>query len=928
MTFSKERWQRLNDLFHAAADLPPERRQAFLNIEASGDEELRAQLEGMLAQEAEANSRLSEVIGSVAAAATGANAWTERRFGPYRIVREIGRGGMGIVFEAARDDQEYRKRVALKIAPGWHNPEPAGQRFRRERQILAELEHPNIARFLDGGAEEGLPYFAMELVEGAPITEYCRKHTLSIRERVGLFLQVCSAVHYAHQRLVIHRDIKPSNILVSPEGVPKLLDFGIAKILEDQGGDTQTTIGRMMWTPDYASPEQVRGSSITTRTDVYALGLLLFEMLTGERGQLADSSSPLALDRSICETEIPAASRTAARLGDRIVAKLLEGDLDTILAKALQKDSGQRYGSVGELMDDIRRYLNGEVVQARPATLAYRTGKFVRRNRLPVIAGVVVAFTIAVGVTATLRQARRAERRFGEVRKLANTFLFDFHDRIQNLPGSTEARSFVVKTAINYLDSLSRDASGDNALLLELASAYHKVGVAQGDYLNPNLGQPKDAIASFDKAIHLAEQVLRTDPRNRTALRTLVESHTRKGDNLGNMLGSNAGTASLLKAMEYSRRLIAAGGAETADIKADARLHLTYGDNLVDLDPKASIAEYQKAIDTAEAAYLRTHDEMWRGIYPGTYHRMSRALEGLGDTPQAIALLEKGVAITERRLETDPQNTTNQMMMLALLSRLAGYLGDPQAFCVNAPGRALVYLQRVDKIVRQMIAADPRDVQALRLKVINDDKLSMLYTSLDPAESLRFATESVVGANRLIEMSPDNRTSLHLRAATLDQLANSYLIARQPNRSIATFKDALRAREAALRLDPSDLGTQEGLLWTQLGYGRALTSVGRGTEAESMLQVASEHADRLAKPRPDDLYFLKDQADVAEAIGDYNASRGDRSGALNRYQQSQQLWEKWAKIAAPNPFPKWNADRVRGKAAIVSADAGPAARHN
>ena len=346
MPLSKERWQRLMDLFETALEMPSEQRQAFLDAAAGGDAELRGQVEGMLAQEPLAGSRLSEVIGGVADTAALGNPWLERRFGPYRIVREIGRGGMGIVFEAVRDDNEYRKRVALKIAPGWHDPERVAERFRRERQILAELEHPNIARFLDGGAERGLPYFAMELVEGIPITEHCRSLGLSSRQRVDLFLQVCAAVHYAHQVLVIHRDIKPSNILVTPGGVPKLLDFGVAKILQDPSGDSGATTGRMMWTPDYASPEQVRGGSVTTRTDVYALGLLLFEMLTGQRGQVADSSSPLAFDRSICETELPPASRTAAQSGDPETARLLAGDLDTILAKATRKEPGQRYESV------------------------------------------------------------------------------------------------------------------------------------------------------------------------------------------------------------------------------------------------------------------------------------------------------------------------------------------------------------------------------------------------------------------------------------------------------------------------------------------------------------------------------------------------------------------------------------------------------
>jgi serine/threonine-protein kinase len=276
--------------------------------------------------------------------------------GAYRLVREIGRGGMGVVFEACRDD-EYRKTVALKVAPAWRDCETLGERLRHERQILAGLEHPNVARFLEGGSQDGVPYFAMEYVQGSPIGEFAQLRRWSVQARIELFRHVCAAVHYAHERLVVHRDLKPANILVTGEGVPKLLDFGIGKLLTPAPRDENTTAGMRLWTPDYTSPEQVRGGAVTTRTDVYLLGLVLHELLCGEKTQEADASSPLALDRSVCEIEPPPPSQSAAGRGDAALTRELRGDLDTIVAMALRKEPERRYGSAAALSEDLARYL-------------------------------------------------------------------------------------------------------------------------------------------------------------------------------------------------------------------------------------------------------------------------------------------------------------------------------------------------------------------------------------------------------------------------------------------------------------------------------------------------------------------------------------------------------------------------------------------
>ncbi len=319
-----ERWERLDTLFSQAVDLPAAERDAFVGRETAGDEELARELNGMLDHHGHAGERIAGLVERAAAAGSASAAWIGRHFGPYRIVREIGRGGMGFVFEAVRDDLEYQKTVALKVAPWYRDTPELRERFRLERQILASLEHPNIARLLDGGSAEGVPYFVMEYVQGESITDYCHAKHLDLAARIQLFAHVCEAAHAAHENLIVHRDLKPTNILVDESGSPKLLDFGIAKLIAPTADPSMTqAAGHAPWTPDYASPEQVRGRPVTVRTDVYSLGLVLYELLTGERAQRADVSSPTALERSICESEPRLPSLVAAATGDRKRARRL-----------------------------------------------------------------------------------------------------------------------------------------------------------------------------------------------------------------------------------------------------------------------------------------------------------------------------------------------------------------------------------------------------------------------------------------------------------------------------------------------------------------------------------------------------------------------------------------------------------------------------
>jgi TolB-like protein/Tfp pilus assembly protein PilF len=410
-----ERWQEVKALFEAALDRPPSDRAAFLG--AVADPETRREVESLLAAHREDNF-LEEGDGLRAAAAIAdETSHAGQRIGAYRIIKAIGEGGMGVVFLAERDDDTFEKQVAIKVARPGALSESAMRRFRQERQIIATLEHPYIARLLDGGTtSDGLPYFVLEHVDGVPIDAWCESHQLSARDRIRLFLLVCSAVEYAHAHGVVHRDLKPHNILVTRDGVPRLLDFGIAKEI-GAGADTAFTTPAMM-TPEYASPEQIRGEAASPAIDVYALGVLLHRLLSGGSPYRVRTGAPHELARAICEQEPERPSAILATKGDRTRAALVRGDLDSIVLTAIRKEPEQRYASVTALADDLRRYLDGRPVAARGNERVYRAAKLVRRHKGRLAAAIIVAISVAAAGWAVF-QTRDGPPSSTSVRTLA-----------------------------------------------------------------------------------------------------------------------------------------------------------------------------------------------------------------------------------------------------------------------------------------------------------------------------------------------------------------------------------------------------------------------------------------------------------------------------------------------------------------------------
>ncbi|MEZ4417095.1 MAG: serine/threonine-protein kinase [Gemmatimonadota bacterium] len=489
-----ERWAQVEALFQEAADLPADQRASFLQ-ERCPDPELRREVESLLQA---AGSQLTDAVASVKRASEdligSAAAGVEgRRLGPYRVGREIGRGGMGVVYLGERDDGEFERQVAIKVLPGALFSDEAMARFRNERAILAGLDHPNIARLLDGGATaEGVPYVVMEYVEGLPLDTYVREKGLDLESRIWLFLSICAAVQYAHRNLVVHRDLKPGNILVTEDGVPKLLDFGIAKLLTPEDELAAARTATRIMTPAFASPEQLRGERIGTPSDVYSLGLILYGLLAGELPYAEEDSTPAELSRRIAEEDprLPSTVASNARLA---------GDLDTIALTALRREPERRYGSVEALADDLRRYLTSQPIAARPPTWGYRSRKFVQRNRAGVAAAAaVVTLLVGFGVAMVVQNGRVSAQRDAAERaerqaERASEFLVNLFELAD--PNEVGGADMTALELLNRGTDLAREQLRDEpetrAAVLDMIGSVHAT-MARWDTARALLGEARD----------------------------------------------------------------------------------------------------------------------------------------------------------------------------------------------------------------------------------------------------------------------------------------------------------------------------------------------------------------------------------------------------------------------------------------------------
>jgi eukaryotic-like serine/threonine-protein kinase len=688
-----ESWQRVKSVLHEAMSLDRTVRAAYLEHLGARDSELRAEVESLLAAEQEADSRFLNVPAAAELETPPAkNRMAGQRLGPYRLLEEIGSGGMGEVYRAVRVDDEYQQQVAIKLVRAGVDAAFVGERLRAERQILATFEHPHIARLLDGGTTpEGVPYLIMELIDGQPITSYCDQRRLDTTGRLKLFLLVCSAVRYAHQHMVIHRDLKPSNILVTAEGSPKLLDFGIAKILE-RGAipvPAGVTINAFrILTPKYASPEQLEGATVLAASDVYSLGVILYELLTGVMPYRGDDRVVNNVVKEIFDPEpkrpstIVVRRKTAAdphgagtaRDGTRErLRRRLRGDLDNIILKALRKDLRQRYGTVEELAEDIRRHLEHLPVTARRPTLGYRASTFIARHKLGVAASTVIVLALAGGIAASTREAQiaeaqraRAVRHLNDVRKLANTLIFEIHDSIRDLPGAAGSRRLLLDTALQYLDRLSRDAAGDPVLQSQLAAAYERLGDIRGQPPDVTEQDYAQASQSYRRALSLREARLAAQPDD-VATRLAAASDYRALSRilLWQLNDAPGALASADRAIAHSLRLAAARPASRSAQLDLAQSELAEGYDLFVVRGDTSSAGSLLGSSIARLRSLLPAQPGERRIAPTlalAYLRAAEVLAYRRDYPAALSMSLSARSLLLSLIASEPTSAELQQL--------------------------------------------------------------------------------------------------------------------------------------------------------------------------------------------------------------------------------------------------------------------------
>jgi tetratricopeptide (TPR) repeat protein len=789
------------------------------------------------------------------------------RLGAYRVVREIGRGGMGSVYLAERDDDQFHKLVAIKVVKRGMDTEEVLGRFRHERQILAGLEHAYIARLIDGGTTpDGRPFFVMEKVEGQPVDVYCREHNLNLKSRLRLFVRICEAVSYAHSNLVVHRDLKPGNILVTAEGVPKLLDFGVAKLLDPDAdsGLTSTVYGAGPLTPEYASPEQVRGLPVTTSTDVYALGAILYELLTGTRAQKIDTRTPAEIERIVCETQPPRPSVASLTLR-------LDGDLDNIVWMAMQKERERRYQSVDQFAEDIRRYLEARPLLARRDSLWYRSLKFARRRRYALAAaaailaslvgGIVIAFSEAreakaarhaaeLNRDAAIGERQRAEQRLAQIVNLSNRSLSDVYGLMERLPGAVPARKELLSAMLDFLEKLSKEAGNDDRLKLSLAKAYLRLGNLQGDPDSPNIGDTAGALKSFQTASALLAPIppgaQSADATERLAVWADLQNQIAK---VYTEMGDRSDTIEILQSA--IRVVETSTAARRNPLRIRAALYLTLSRATFEL-PRALQYANTALQEAAAVARQFPQDSGIQILLSGTNTQVGYVHRLMGEPEAAVELYQESMRIRERLVRDHPNDILlRRYLKLAYehLASLQNSLGHPEI--------ARVYYKKAQPL-EEADLADPQNHSA------KFDYANYLFVvaavDVPPKglpESLATLRKAASIFGSLAAAEPGMERHDRALAVTSQYIGHRLLAMGKYAEALVEYRRAVELDGKLLLRDPRNQGLINEALAAERGVARALMFTGDRTGA-------LKHANQLIQ-RAEALGGASSSASIGEA---------------------------------------------------------------
>jgi eukaryotic-like serine/threonine-protein kinase len=879
-----QRWQAIGELFDEALAVPTVERTALIDRVCGNDDVVRREVRSLLASHDAAGGFVQKRIdAALASFHQTTDIPTLARVGPYRLVRELGRGGMGTVFLAERDDDQYQAKVAIKLVRPGMDTEFILARFRRERVTLARLQHPNICHLFDGGTtNDGLPYIVMEFIDGPWITTYAAQHKLSIEARLRLFLQICSAVDYAHRNFVIHRDLKPGNILVAAGGAPKLLDFGICRLLVEPSDTVAAPL-----TPNYASPEQVQGEAATVLSDIYSLGAVLYELLTGTAPRRFDNQSPLkiqeALDKRIVR---PSAVVTDARL-----SRQLAGDLDNILMRALDAEPARRYESAAQLASDLRRHLRHVPIRARPHTLGYRAMSFVRRNRGATAAVAAVIVTLIAGLAVSMYQARLADARLDQVRTLASKLVFDVHDAVRDLPGSTEARRMIVQTGLHYLDDLAAASRHDPRAETELARAYRRLGDVQGNVEAANLGDLPGALAQYQKALPLLDDAIRQNSKD-------VDARTEQLVVNNRIARLQIETGKLRDALQTFQDAIARAAVAQASNQPELRLALADA-YLGASNAQRSLGDDRGAVKAAtEGLRLYREAAAASGSSPAVMRELAAAQAELGmgqmrlgQLALALDRFREGTATLETLVASDPRNVNlNRALMLAY-GHIADVLGNPDMNSLGDREGALRAYRQAADVGKRLYEADRSDQRAASDYGIVLSRVETAMDDHDP-EKLSVQRESLRVLDEAARISPKNLTLQIYRALVHLHLGETLSANRQLDEARLAYLESAAISEPYLARGHASLF----VMFMRANLRLALNASGLARRADAL--KFAERAFRTSEKPPTDAPSTRARPRGLSAMGLTYAALlnspvrdpGDREHAVSWLRQAADAW--------------------------------------
>ena len=938
---SAEQHRRLKQLVEAALELPAVEQHAYLVDACAGDALLLQQSKELLDLYSD-----DDVV----------PASEPEQIGPYRLITELGAGGMGVVYLAQREDG-FSRTVALKVMRRGMDTDFFLSRFQQEREILGSLDHPGIVRIVDAGStDDGRPYLVMDFVDGVRVDTFCE--ALSVRDRVALFVRICGAVQHAHRNLIVHRDLKPGNILVTADSQPKLLDFGIAKVLDQE--DAESTIATIpIMTRQYASPEQVRGQRINISSDVYSLGLILYELLAGTRPYDLRDMPASDAERVICEIEPPEPSR----LAPHGTAPLLRGDLDRMILMSLRKEPERRYHSVEAFAADLERYLQGRPVSAQNDTWTYRSVKFVQRNRTSVAVGSIMAILLGGGLASTFWQARiaggeraraereaalaksseaearrlegraeasarvavsereraegkaaeadrqrqKAESRFREVRSLANSLLFDFHALIRNLPGATEARKLVITKSLEHLELLQRDSAGDTGLQSEIAAAYEQLGQLQGAAGDAALGDTKGAFENQLKALEIRQRLAAANPASASMQRDLGGSHLRMAELREALKQPLAALESAQKAQSLYDALVRKSPTDTLSLLGLAASQQASGQAWEAAGKlKNALQAYELHTATRRRIGASSPDDVELQMQTAEARDLeARAIELQGRFSDAMrivtetgAIYRKAAAANQHDIRTR-RNLIQNHRTLGSLAERTGELSTARAS-----------YERAVALQKELVAEDPRNARMLEdlvaLHLNHGSTLLRMGHSEDAAGQYRLAVD--ISSDLAARDSQNSALRAAMAGANLG-LGQALLETRQTDLARKAYENALQMFTPLAAASPRDVNIQMSRALASIGIGRILRDRNDLEGAEQSLRQATNILEKIM-PGSGDHRILSNLGIAYNRLADVYRLQGKKALALVTYSRTEPIAEQLLKQDPRNAM----AYTMRGEA--------------